>query len=51
MSPEQQDITVLSKCVILYFKTVGAVSTEGVIRDIFRGKMETVLFLLPRGIH
>lgn len=47
VSLQQQDIIGLTKCVILYFKTVGAVSAESDIGD----KMETFLFLLPQGFH
>lgn len=40
--------TGLPNCVILYFKTVEAESTDS---DILKDKMETDLFLLPRGFH
>lgn len=46
VSLQQQSITDLANCVILYFKTVGAVSTKSDI-DIFKDKMEIVLFQLP----
>lgn len=43
-----QDNIGLTKCVILYFKTAGAVSAQG---DIFKDRMETVFFLMPQGFH
>lgn len=48
VSVQKQDISGLTKCVTLYLKAVGAVSAESDTRDIFKGKMETVLFLLPQ---
>lgn len=51
VSMQQQDIIGRTKCVILYFKTVGAVSAESDRRDIFKDKMETVLLFLPHGFH
>lgn len=47
-SLHQQGIISPSKCIILYFETVGAVSA---VSDIFKDKMETVLFLLPQRFH
>lgn len=49
VSLQQQGIIGLTKCAILYFKIVGAVSAESDARDVFKDKMETALFLLPQG--
>lgn len=51
VSAQQPDVVGRTKCVILYFKTAGAVGAESHTRDIFKDKMETVVFLLPQGFH